>query len=183
MTGNGFAAYDPEAKGHRDSITSGQLVVRGAQVPDVPGILAVNASTGRDSGGSLAMEESIAEVTLMVVVAWIQGQVVGWVKTHFWSFSDGLALEGYYLGGVTVMPEWRRRGIGSALTQARLDWIWTRSTAAWCVVNAANLASIDFHARWGFQEVDRSARFHNTKFAGGVGLLMQATRPLSWTDS
>ncbi|MBO0715019.1 MAG: GNAT family N-acetyltransferase, partial [Acidimicrobiales bacterium] len=34
---------------------------------------------------------------------------------------------GYYLTGVLVEPAWRGRGIATALTRARLDWVFART--------------------------------------------------------
>jgi aminoglycoside 6'-N-acetyltransferase I len=104
----------------------------------------------------------------------VNDEIIGWGKTHFWSYADGPAPAGHYLGGVTVSPESRRQGIARALTQARLDWIWDRSDAAWYVVNPDNLASIELHRQWGFIEVARAARLHTTNFTGGTGLLFRA---------
>jgi aminoglycoside 6'-N-acetyltransferase I len=76
---------------------------------------------------------------------------------------------------LTVAADHRRRGIGRALTGARLDWIWQRSHDAWFVVNALNTASIDLHRDWGFEEVARGESFHGIAFSGGEGILFHAT--------
>nr|WP_276512178.1 GNAT family N-acetyltransferase [Cryobacterium roopkundense] len=128
--------------------------------------------TRRASTSSL--EVAIADLQRYVVLAMMDDTVVGWAKTHFWDHSDGSAAAGHYLGGVTVTSEFRRQGIGDALTSARLDWIWKRARNAWFVVNALNLASIDLHRKWGFCEVARSDRFHTTTFTGGEGILFSA---------
>jgi ribosomal protein S18 acetylase RimI-like enzyme len=105
------------------------------------------------------------------------GGFLGWGKTHFQDHDDGAAPKGHYLGGLTVRPDCRRSGIETALTQARLDWIWRRAPEAWYVVNAANLASIELHRPWGFVEVASASSFHTTTFDGVVGILMRAARP------
>ena len=103
--------------------------------------------------------------------------VVGWAKTHHWDYGDGPALPGHYLGGVTVRPDFRRRGIATELTGARLQWIWERAHRAWYVVNARNQASLAMHRKWGFREVARGPRFHSVKFDGGEGVLLLAAPP------
>ena len=104
-----------------------------------------------------------------------------WVgqKPHCWDYADGPALSGHYLGGVTVRPDFRRLGVASELTGARMAWIWERADHAWYVVNALNEASLALHRRWGFREVARGPGFHTVTFDGGEGVLLQAARPLS----
>ena len=68
------------------------------------------------------MAAAMADPNRHVVVATVEGAVIGWGKTHYWDHDDGPALSGHYLGGVTVLPAWRRRGVGAALTDARLRW-------------------------------------------------------------
>jgi aminoglycoside 6'-N-acetyltransferase I len=109
-----------------------------------------------------------------LLVALVDDIVVGWAKTHYWARGDGTARAGHYLGGITVAPSHRRKGIADALTARRLEWIRERAADAWYIVNASNLASIDLHKRWGFEEVARSSSFHGTEFAGGTGILFHA---------
>lgn len=156
--------------------------VRPAKDSDLAHILEVEAQAGRPFLDAAMLAEAIDDDARLVVVAFVRGasdvgELVGWGKTHSWDYADGAAPTGHYLGGVTVRPDCRRKGIGTALTQARLDWIWRRASEAWYVVNASNLASIGLHRRWGFAEVARAPGFHTTTFDGGVGILMRADRP------
>lgn len=177
-----FVNYEPDEKSLGDALAPGQLVIRQAVVADIPRIVETNEQSGQDSVGLLPLAAAISDESRLVVVACVEGVIVGWAKTHFWAQADELAPAGHYLGGVSVKPEWRRRGIGIALTQARLAWIWERAAVACYVVNAANLASIDLHERWGFRTVETAAKFHTTEFLGGVGLLMRAVRPRQRED-
>lgn len=93
----------------------------------------------------------------IVVVAVVDGEIVGVAKTHFHSEPDGAAPAGYYLGGIVVAPDFRRRGVGSDLTRSRLEWIWSRSTRAYFFTDADNTASIGMHEALGFRFVDRFA--------------------------
>ena len=68
-------------------------------------------------------------------------------------------------------PAFRRRGIGAALTQDRLEWLSGRASEAWFFTNARNTASVALHARFAFAEVSRAVEFHGTTFDGGVGIL------------
>ena len=80
---------------------------------------------------------------------------------------------GYYLSGVLVDPAWRRRGIGMALTRARLRWIFARTDEAFYVAGADNSASLHLHAALGFQEVKR---FPSDRSAAGVDVLSRLAR-------
>ena len=117
---------------------------------------------------------ALADPGRVVVVATVGDEVVGWAKTHWWSYADGPAPVGHYLGGVTVDPDARRRGVGSALTRARTDWVAERAGFVCCVVNATNVASLALQERAGFREVARAASFHSIRFTGGSGVLLRA---------
>lgn len=156
---------------------AGEVEIRTARLLDVPSIISVERQTGRTQLDPLALEAAVKDENRHVTVAILGATVVGWGKTHYWDYSDGDAPSGHYLGGVTVLSSQRRRGVGSALTEARLQWIWSREPEAWYVVNAGNTASIELHKRWHFIEVARGPQFHTTTFTGGVGLLMSAKRP------
>ena len=81
---------------------------------------------------------------------------------------------GYYLGGVSVHPDFRRNGIGRELTRRRLLWVAERADEAFYFVNAQNRASIDLHARFGFVEVTRDFFMPGASFTGGTGILFRA---------
>jgi GNAT superfamily N-acetyltransferase len=83
-----------------------------------------------------AIAAAIADPLRIVVVATAGGQTIGWAKTHYWDWTDGPAEAGHYLGGVSVDPQWRRRGVAARLTAERMDWIGRRTNTAWYVVNA-----------------------------------------------
>jgi aminoglycoside 6'-N-acetyltransferase I len=168
------------------------FVIRPADPTDVPGILAADLESGRSAPAdarrfTIGIGAAIADPARLVVVAEAQDAlnadggsgVVGWAKTHYWDYADGLALPGHYLGGVTVLPDSRRQGIATALSCARLQWIWERADRAWYVVNARNEASLALHRKWGFREVARAPAFHSVTFDGGEGVLLRAARPMS----
>lgn len=172
MESNGFAGLAKEDVTH-----DAGPHVRPAGPADLEAIAAIEQDSGRGPLSPSAMAAAVADPDRHVVVATVDGAVIGWGKTHYWDHDDGPAPSGHYLGGVTVLSAWRRRGVGAALTEARLRWVWARAPQAWYVVNAENLASIELHRRWNFTVVARGPRFHATTFAGGLGLLMQAPAP------
>jgi ribosomal protein S18 acetylase RimI-like enzyme len=57
---------------------------------------------------------------------------------------------GWYLLGLVVDPAWRRRGIGEALTRARMAWVAERSGLLYYFTGHGNLASQALHERLGF---------------------------------
>jgi ribosomal protein S18 acetylase RimI-like enzyme len=67
----------------------------------------------------------------LLVVATLAGELVGYGRaTWFEPPADAprdVAPRGYYLVGVVVAPAARRRGVGRALTEARLAWIGERA--------------------------------------------------------
>lgn len=165
-----FAPYCPDQRGH---VAPGVVVREAADVE--AGTIAHLESRVRGTTSSVeAMAAAIADPSRLVVVAVAGETVVGWAKTHYWDRADGSAEVGHYLGGVTVEPRWRRRGLARALTSTRMQWIGQRAAVAWYFVNAQNLASIDLHRAWGFEEVARAGSFHGVLFSGGVGVLLRA---------
>lgn len=85
---------------------------------------------------------------------------------------------GVYLGGVTVLPAFRRRSIGTALTRVRLEHAFEALEAerVWYFANSANHASIELHARFGFVEVRRPFDYPELAFQGGIGVLFALDR-------
>ncbi|PFG42236.1 acetyltransferase (GNAT) family protein [Isoptericola jiangsuensis] len=131
------------------------------------------AGLSADAG---ALRAAVVDDDRLVVVAAVDGEVVGWAKTHRYRVADGAARAGHYLGGVTVHPRWRRHGIGTLLTTARMEWLAVRTDRVHYLVNARNGESIALHRRWGFVEVARARSFHGVTFAGGSGVLL-SVRP------
>ena len=88
--------------------------------------------------------------------------------------AEDAAPAGLYLTGVVVAPAWRRRGVGTALTAARLAWARGRAEQVWAFTNARNTASLVLHERLGFVEAGRAASYLGEPFDGGVGVLLRA---------
>ncbi|WP_404433403.1 GNAT family N-acetyltransferase [Microbacterium lacus] len=151
-----------------------RLKLHDARPLDAPRVNEIQVAAGRTE---VNLERLIADADRHLLVAECDGRVLGWAAIHYLSRSDGLAGRGHYLAGVTVDPPERRRGVGLALTRARLDWIWERADIAWYFVNAQNTVSIALHENLGFELVGTSAGVHGADFSGGLGLIFRAERP------
>jgi GNAT superfamily N-acetyltransferase len=164
-----FAEYVPRAAGDARAIPPAGLALRASTRGDVDALARIRAE--RDGGDPATYVVRFARDLAncpappddLWLTAVLDGAIVGYAKVA--SFAPpadapaNVAPAGYYLGGVTVRRDARRRGIGAALTAARLDWISERARMAYYVANAANRASIDLHARFGFVEVTRDFWF------------------------
>lgn len=152
----------------------------GANEDDVPYLAALQAAA---RGGTVPeWAERIARLAdgelSAVVLARVARALAGYANVTFLPEHPGDgAPPGYYLAGITVAPEWRRRGIATALTQWRMTWAWKRGPEAWCFVSAANRASLDLHHTLGFEEVRRGPSFQGVTYDCGEGVLLRARRP------
>lgn len=89
-------------------------------------------------------------------VAEASGQVVGYGRVVLIQSDPGeerAAPSGWYLLGLVVDQSWRRRGIGKALTRARMAWVAERSDRLYCFTAHGNLASQALHERLGFTQL------------------------------
>lgn len=118
----------------------------------------------------------------LILVAEHDGRLTAFAKASVFSPAAdapaNTAPPGWYLSGVIVVPEYRRRGIGRRLTQARLGWIGERASRAFYFTNARNQVSIDLHRDLGFVEVTRDFTFPGVTFEGGSGILFMTALPL-----
>jgi ribosomal protein S18 acetylase RimI-like enzyme len=110
-----------------------------------------------------AGEETAWQQTLMrtvrdgkqraLFVAEAQGKVVGYGRVVFAKADPTMpnaAPSGWYLLGLVVDHGWRRRGIGEALTRARMTWVAQRADQLWYFTAHENRASQALHQRLGF---------------------------------
>jgi aminoglycoside 6'-N-acetyltransferase I len=108
-------------------------------------------------------------------VAKITGQIVAYGRVIELA-ADEAGPEtpaGCYLSGVLVDPAWRRRGIATELTRARLRWAFAHTDTVFYVTGADNIASLHLHAALGFQEIKR---FGSERSAVGEDVLSQLAR-------
>ncbi len=144
--------------------------------------LALIASPGSDvSIWRTSLLEDIESRDRLLVVAERAEDVIGYGRVlRFVPEPDApadIAPSGYYLMGLVVHPDHRRRGVAAALTRARLEWISKHADEAWYFANARNAASIALHAPFGFDEVTRSFVYPRVDFDLGEGVLFRLRFP------
>jgi ribosomal protein S18 acetylase RimI-like enzyme len=126
-----------------------------------------------------SFRRSFEDPAHLLVVADSEGRIGAYGRAGLFEPApdapDDTVPRGFYLTGVVVLPEQRGRGIATALTRARLDWIGKRAPEAWYFANARNTASIELHRRFGFEEVSRRFSFPGLTFEGGEGILFRAS--------
>lgn len=172
-----FADYRPSPPERAAPVA---LTLAEAGVEDVGRLAAVQVAVrgGTVSEWAERIARTMGGAGNVVVVARVGGEVAGYGNViHLADHPADGAPGGFYLMGVSVMPAWRRRGIGDALTRWRMAWVWAREPQVWCFVSAANPASIDLHRALGFEEVRRAPRFQGVAFDCGEGVLLRARRP------
>jgi ribosomal protein S18 acetylase RimI-like enzyme len=166
---------------HRPDEHGGDLpagfAIRPARPDDCPTIAALEQIRGDVTlpAGEARCHRQLGDSTVLLLVATIDAAVVAFARAgRFTPPADApqdIAPAGWYLFGVVVPDAWRRRGIGRALTVARLDWIRERASAAYYFTDAQNRASLDLHAALGFEEVARASIIAANTFDGGLGVL------------
>ncbi|MEV0713610.1 GNAT family N-acetyltransferase [Asanoa sp. NPDC050611] len=174
---SGFAAYEPA----RPSGAGGPPVpVRLGTVADVPGCLdlAVLVLGLEPVAWERSLTASATDADRLLHVAEDQDRIIGYARSaEFAPPADApanAAPAGWYLLGLVVDPAYRRRGVGRALTTARMAAIAERADDVWYFANARNQPSLDLHAELGFVEVTRDFWFPEVTFEGGVGVLARA---------
>ncbi len=118
----------------------------------------------------LSQERTQAFVVLEAAV------IVGWAITRFLEAAvEGAdhAPPGWYLMGVIVRPDMRRRGLGEQLTQARLRWLETRTDRVYYFTTADNHASRTLHEAFGFRRVREGLTPRSLAFDGGPSTLFE----------
>ncbi len=177
-----YADYQP-----RDSVpvpfdVSYGLMIRTAEARDLAGLALIAAER---EGSTQTVQLKLFEKHLshqetsqsLTLVAEVAGMVAGFGKCAYCkSPEDALANaapDGWYLTGVIVAPQFRRRRIGHQLTQARLQCLARRTSKVYYVASAQNRVTIELHRQLGFVEVTRDFSFPKVTFTGGVGILFE----------
>jgi ribosomal protein S18 acetylase RimI-like enzyme len=179
-----FADYSPRSErpeGPPRLGTSDGLVIREGRASDLVEVAEIAAEReGQTLREWLVVferfldEAQTTEQSLLLVAA-LHEAVIGYGKAAHFSPPPGsapnVAPQGWYLTGVVVRPESRRRGVGTALSAARLAWIAARSSTAYYVANERNRVSIELHEAIGFSERTRDFYHPGVSFTNGAGIL------------
>jgi phosphinothricin acetyltransferase len=150
--------------------------IREATAADIDALAAIElAAVSRTRDDWIDMVEKARSDDRLLLVADLAGAIAGFAQTHFLAEHPiDAAPAGFYLTGVTVIPGYRRAGLGHAFTKRRLEWIRERANEAWYFANANNEASIQLHTAFGFIEMSRAGHIHGVEFEGGEGILFRA---------
>jgi ribosomal protein S18 acetylase RimI-like enzyme len=169
------------------------LLIRPATIADLAPLAAIEAERGNGqvdkyyASLASALSSWVAAGDGLVLTAEHAGRTVAIAKVRRFvpplDAPANVAPAGWYLAGVIVAPEHRRRGIGHALTRKRLDWIAGRARAAYCFANSLNGPSIELHRRFGFVEQTRDFTYPGVEFRGGIGILFRADLSTDARDS
>jgi transposase len=129
------------------------VVVRDATTADLDATAAIISA---DAGGTAdewrrRFAEVLHDPSRQFLVAEVDGDVVGFGQMRHVERDDaapGEAPAGWYMSGVTVAPPFRRRGVGLALTLARLDRL--VGEAVYYAAEPDNEATVRLHEGVGF---------------------------------
>jgi ribosomal protein S18 acetylase RimI-like enzyme len=160
------------------------FITRDGRADDVGSCISLALIASPSSDVSIwrtSLLEDVESPDHLLVVAERADDVIGYGRVlRFVPSPDAphdIAPSGYYLMGLVVHPDHRRRGVATALIRARLDWISQHADDAWYFANALNTASIALHAPFGFKEVTRSFFYPRVDFDRGQGVLFRLTFP------
>jgi aminoglycoside 6'-N-acetyltransferase I len=120
---------------------------------------------GGDRAAAILSGESTSTLPLVLVVAEIAGEVVGFIEVGLRSHADGCDtrypvgfIEGWY-----VKPEYQRRSVGRALLQSAEQWARAQgarelASDTWIDERPSQRA----HEALGFEVVDRCVHFRKS---------------------
>jgi GNAT superfamily N-acetyltransferase len=147
-----FADYEPNTAGAAAEISVAPI---DRAHLDECAALAVERDGGDETCWKASLERYLDADDRVAFIALIDGRVTGYGTAGWFepSHSDRAAQipDGWYLLGLIVAPQSRRKGVGRKLTAVRLTWLATRTSLVRYFVSSANRASIDLHAELGFQ--------------------------------
>lgn len=156
-------------------------IIREAVAGDLDALLrCCDATEFTPEQSAAQFAQDFARSERRLVVAEVEGELAGYARLMAYTQADDVprnaAPPGYYLLGLRVRPELRRRGIGLALSTERLRWIFAHEPEARYFTNVRNRASQALHQKLGFQVETDDFWFPGVSFDGGHGLLFHLTR-------
>jgi aminoglycoside 6'-N-acetyltransferase I len=122
-------------------------------------VFTVRSASENDATRMAALDGDVENLTLLLLLSTTKAFVVeadtiiGWAMARKLSptIESAQSLpEGWYLTGLVVHPTQRRNGIGTALTEARLNWLAGQTNVIRYFTERDNKASIALHRGLGF---------------------------------
>jgi ribosomal protein S18 acetylase RimI-like enzyme len=138
--------------------------IREAVTSDIPACAAMIATheSGEVKYWQERFETDLANPRRRFLVATFNEEIVGYGHTvhHDRVVTDEESgPSGFFLSGLLVSPEFRRSGIGSKLTGARIDLLRPDADLIYYYADPENEETISMHARLGFEEFRSMTRF------------------------
>ncbi len=178
----------PEIAEYQESASAApplRFTIRAATPDDAPAIARLDAArNGTDAAEILPLVQRDLEAatrsgsTRRCWVAMTEGEIVGFARAGWKDYAAapgaGDVPSGWYLTGIVVSPELRRRGIGRALTRHRLKvLIELGAEEVYSFTSTRNRVSLALHRAMGFEELRRDVAVPGVTFQGGVGVLFR----------
>ena len=171
-----FVAYKPEEHGQ----PAADLLIRAATPAEASTIAAIwverHGGTVEAVLPAIARHlQAVADGTApdAVFVALLGDTVVGFGRCGWRAHAATGAADGWYLLGLNVLSDHRRRGVGRALAQHRLDWLRGQGAGqVFSFVSTQNLASLALHRSLGFEEVTRAFTIPGAVSEAGGSVLL-----------
>ena len=118
-----------------------------------------------------SIETSLQKSNFITIIAEYNSEIVGYSKIVYCEKED--APKGWYVGGILVQPNFRRRGVGEKLTEKLIEIAKSKTDTLYSFINAQNKSSITLHEKLGFVEFDRRSSIMGVTFEGGVGIFLK----------
>lgn len=120
------------------------MTIREANTEDIPGLIEVRG----------AVRENILSSVIPVerIVAGLEVRGKGWVAEegeHIVGFSMA-DLEESMIWALFLLPDWEGRGIGRALLQQAVDWLWSQGCKSIWLTTAPGSRAEGFYAHLGW---------------------------------
>jgi len=148
------------------SANSDGVVFRAAAPGDAPAM----AALANIDAGPYKLEEYLGSDAGHGFVVFEGAELIAWAIARDLLpavVDSDHAPPGWYLMGVVVRPDRRRRGLGAQLTQARLDWLAGKTTHVRYFTQLTNQASVALHQQLGFVHVRDGLTTKGLAFNGG----------------
>ncbi len=116
------------------------------------------------------------ENKLRIYIAKINQNVVGFCRIRLfekYEFPEAKdELLGWYLMGIIICENHRRKGIGTRLSEMAMKDI-KKENDIFVLINKENNSSIEMHKNLGFEIIAKGDQFFKVSFSGGNGYILK----------